>query len=891
MVVGRAGELAALDQLLDAVIGGRTAAVLLVGEPGVGKTALIEETNRRAEARGITTVRITCLEVEGSISGAGLELALARLGHGTDNPGPESLLQGLVAAAATAPVLLVVDDIQWLDEVSRAGLAFAVRRLQADPVGVVLAGRPEVRRWRELREVAIVEVGALPEPDAVDLLRESMPGMRLEIAREVSRSLGCLPLALVEAAQLLTPDELAGRAPPPRPARVGPAVQQLFAAGFETLSEESRLAVAILAADDSGDAGILAAALAHVGTTQAQDVLVPAEQVGLVRLGVPPTFIHPLARSAVFAAAGDATRRRAHAALAAAARQRGDARFGLRHEAPGATGPDEGLAARLEEEAGRLAGRGAPEHASAMARLAATLSPDPGDRLRRLVAAAETSPHPDVIDDLLTEVRESTDDPVLLARSLLVWLGQNGPESDGADIERLMARIDSTALPEAMRVRLEVEHVWHAMAELDLAGLRTLLETLDDGDPHPWQLLSTMGEAYIFLGEHRRGEALLVRALSETTALDPDQIPVDALASWMFIPGWLGSQPEEHERRMAVMVERFRATKLPRPTASAAFFGAERARRAGRWARCEALYAESLGLSQALGDAAPVTRVRYASLLATQGRTEPAEALLDEASHEYALRRSPDWNSFWIPTVRGSSALAQGDPAAAVALLEPISALPFLGRGARDMVAMAGVDLVEALVALGHLDEARATALGLAQRLDGCSDPLALGFVQRCLGLVDAEAADQSLPAAVDHHRNADDPYELARSRLLLGEHLRRTRRLGAARDPLRAAFLVFQEMGARPWAARAGDELRAAGDSPTATSIPEPTLAVGESPLTPQELRVAMAVVEGMTNNDAAAALFLSPKTIEHHLGRIYRKLGVRSRGGLARALDATNH
>ena len=855
----------------------------LVGEPGIGKTALIEAAASLAHPRGFRVAQVTALEVESRLPGAVAGLLLRHLKEQTTFdrvPEPGEVLEALASSSVDQPLLVTVDDVQWLDGPSLRALVFATRRLLADPVAVVLAGRPEIGRIEPLAHVPCLEVPTLPDEEALALLRSVSPEIADRAGRQIVRSLGGLPLALVEATSLLPEEVLRGSQIPPSPIPVGQAVQQRYAQGFDALPALTRAGLVLLAADDSGDPS--AVQRAWVSARVSVSDLEAAEEAGLITLGPEPRFVHPLARAAVHAAATPGERRSAHRLLAQLHQSRGDLSRGLRHQADASTGPDENLASALEREAERLGDQGDSVEGATVAERAATLSPARQDRLRRLVLSAELTPDAAHMEELAGRVTASTRDPVLRARALLVRLeGPHGVSPD--ELDTVLSDLSVAALDEDLRVRLDVNRIWTAMAAADVARLDQLGEELDaPGANARWDLVAALGMAYTFLGRHLRGVALLTKAFRLSADVEPELLAGDSLLQWAMIPGWLGKDVSDLRERMGYMARRFRASGRPALTASAAFFSAEHARRSGHWQRAESLFTEAIDLDRAMQLPSSVSEARLAATLTSyRGEVARTQELVAAAERHFRADPSEKWMAQGTDQARGALALTLGHVESAIVPLQRVASAPFLGRGCRDAVAGASADLTEALVALGLVGQARDVADRLAQRLDGIIDPHGLALVQRCFALSRPEDADDHYREAVARHEQTDDPFEAARTHLLQGEHLRRTRRVRDARESLGAALDAFERIGVPPWSERARRELGATGQRPPMVT-PQPA-----HQLTPQELRVALAVVDGMSNAEVAASLFLSVKTVEFHLSRVYRKLGVPSRGGLARALD----
>jgi DNA-binding CsgD family transcriptional regulator len=881
MLIGRGTQRAEITLGLDSACAARAATLRLVGAPGLGKTTLLDAAADRATARGMRVARLTALEIEQELHGAGLDLLMRLLGAAHLPATALGLLAALEAASRDAPLLLCLDDVQWLDAQTLAAVSFATRRLLADPVAVLLAGRPETDRIPALAAIPRVEVPALDEDDGVAVLRSVVPGMPEPTARRVARALAGVPLALHEVVGILPADVLAGRTPLPSPIPVGAAIQDRYAHGFDSLAPATRTALVLLATDATGDPQVLTRALHRLGLTAAD--LGEAESAGLVRLLPTPGFVHPLARAAVHSAAPPGEVRTADAALAAVLSERGDTAAALRHRAACTIPPDADLAAELEALAEDLVGiPAARAEAAEAALLAARFTPDPAERARLQVLAAETSGSPHSLA-LVRGLEAQPLPPDLRARCTFARVTYDDyahPDEVRAALEAL----DALPLDPQLRHRLDDHLIGHAIATLDLAGVRRIAERIeaDCGDGGRWPQLMAAGSAFMFVGDHRRAVPLLRRARDASAPVDPATLPLGLVVSWATIPGWLAEVDAEHAERFRRMDRTLRATGLPQPIATAAFFSSERARREGHWGRAEALLHESIDVLEASGQQDTVGQARLACLQAYRGHGVEVGQLVGLAREPLGMW-SP-WSGMWLTQAQGALHLSLGQPEQAVAVLAAVRDVPFVGRGARDSITACLVDLVESCVAVGDVTAASAAADDLRRRLDGLVDPLGRAFVARSRALVtpDTDAADALFAEALAQHDRTAEVFEAARTHLLWGEHLRRTRRPRESRGPLSTALGAFERLAADPWAQRAHRELGASGQRPAARPAGTGTA------LTPQEARVALAVADGLTNAEVAQMLFLSVKTVEFHLGRVYRKLDVRSRGGLARALAA---
>lgn len=876
MLIGRDAELATLDSCLDRAAGGRANALRLTAEPGMGKTALLDELARRAEARGFTVARVTAVEVEAGIPAAGLGVVLAMLGSKKE-ASTSALLDAVLTSVQAGPLLLAVDDAQWLDDLSLTALAFATRRLLADPVAVVIAGRADTRERPALAGIPVLDVPPLDSSDGVALLRQSMPAVPDIVARGIVDALGGVPLAICDAPRILDPEVLSGAARLPSPLPVSRAVQHRYARGFAELEGDERLAVVLLASDDSSDSVVLSAALAECGLTMS--ALQGGERVGLVELGRTPRVRHPLARAAIHSAAEPIERRRAHSILATVCAARGDGDRAIRHRCAAAIAPDQDLADALEQHArSRLEQPGGSDEAVSLALLGAEMAGETERRCELLTLAAEHA-RADVAVPLIERVAQESTDPFLRARCTLVST-RIDPQWTPDEITRALSGLADDEIGPALARERDLQLVWAYMNSNDTSGLVGFAERFDNPAEtlEDWNILAALGFAFTFVADHHRAVPLLRKAADLSAKVDPTTLPVKDVTDWAIIPGWLGDDAA-HGTRFRRMNEILRRTGRPEDAADAAFFMSERLRREGSWPMTEALLHETIDLTHAMDADSGVGYARLASLLSYRGDEAATNQAIDAA--QLAFTGSGErWHPLWLAQTRGSLALTLGRPREATAALADLPTVPFLGRGARDAVALGLADLVEAHMLAGSSLDADRTADELARRLDGIADPLGPALVARCRALTSPADADDCFAESLEHHARTSEAFEAARTALYYGQHLRRTRRPKRAREHLASALAVFEHLRVDPWTERAQRELRAAGQH-SQVRVPN---AVS---LTPQELRVAMAVREGLTNDEVAGALFISVKTVEFHLGRVYRKLGIRSRGGLADALD----
>ncbi|MCF3103066.1 AAA family ATPase [Streptomyces roseoverticillatus] len=971
-ISGREDELGALEGFLEDVRSGAGRSLVVRGEPGAGKSTLLRHTAGRAAPARVLTA--TGAEPESGMAFAALHQLLRPVAGLADAlPGAQrdavraalglaepaaaqdgflvsaGVLSLLAEAASTRGLVCVVDDFQWVDQSSADALLFAARRFGGgDGVGLLIGTRDGAGVRRALSTLPSLDLGGLDAASARDVLAErAAADPAPEVVEIVTAATGGNPLALRETARLLTPGQLAGRAPLPDPLPVGEGVAAVYGDRIVRLPEDTRLVLLAAALEGRGDARLIRAAAEQLGADPgALDV---AEAAGIVEIRPPHVrFRHPLIRAAAHAGAAPAARRAVHRRLAGLLAEDGDHDRAARHCAEAATGPDEDVAADLAAAGERARARGGYADAAGLLARAAALTPDPAVRARRLTdtaAAAWLGGRPGRAHSALAAARDLAREPLLRAeiarldarfelssgnaaealRTLLSAAeaaGAAGAAGAGVPEERARAtrRIVLALLADAAEAASAVGDTEAAVR----IGRRAAAVTAppgvpeDAGDAFLRDVLTGMGALYD--GDPDHGTHLLRRALAalpdeetgddgpghdHTSGTGPglDSAGHDGFGP---APAGLGSAAESPAARLLWAAA---AASLLGERDAAARYGA----RAGRVARVSGMVGT---LPVVLENAATAERMNsgfaLSAALSEEGLALAREAGLDNSAAAHlanlavcaAVRgqedecraRAQEALTIAIPHRLG---LRAGVASYALGLLdlglgrfdrahERLTALAAAGPGTGHHLVVWGsaADRVEAAVAAGDIAAADAAAEFLGQWSAETASPRARALVARCRALVadDAEApaflrrALELLAADADQDAIA---YDRARTELLLGERLRRDRRAAEARPHLRHAAEAFHRMGALPWERRARGELRAAGE----TAGPDGPAALDG--LTAQELRIARLVAEGVSNRDVAARLFLSPRTVEYHLYKVYPKLGISSRTELARLLQ----
>ena len=914
MLVGRARERERVERLLAEARAGRSGSLLLRGEAGIGKTALMEHARAEADAAGMLVLRARGMQSESDIPFAGLSELLAplldridgipptqaaalrgalALGEGAAHDRfavPAGVLSLLAGAAEERPLLALLDDAQWLDESSLDALLFAGRRLGAEGIALLLSARtgPGSRDgldpWLER-----LEVGPLDPAEARSLLAGAQ-GERLAagVADRLVAGAAGNPLALLEIPTLLSDAQLAGREPLESPLRPGTGIKRAFRRRVDQLPPDAQRALLVAAASEGSLVHTILAGMRAIGLDER--ALEPAESADVVRVaGGRLDFRHPLLRSTAYYAAPAAERRAVHRALAGVA-DPGSAERAW-HLASATVAPDEAVAAALEAAAVDARRRGAPGTAARDFARAAELSPGDEPRARRLLEAAADAGAVGEGGQALAHLlaaEEHTADPVLQSeirrrraniriRTELDQDAHHALLAEAAD-----ARGSDPLRAAAMYLEASVYHM--STGDMtSLIGTADRARDLAEGRDPGLELLSILviGEAYLALGETRAGDDLLRVA-------EPFLLGGDLLAAPAEVLGMAGHSSiwiERFDRAETVLARLIRTYREASAVVSLIYPLAARAHldlRRGRWSQAVAEATESVTLAEQTGQVGltSFSLATQAVVLAHLGHEAEARAVLATADAVIQRMQAHAVRIYAVAAL-GHLELSLGRVTEAVEALEPLVALAAELRQDEPALVMWRPDLIEALIRAGHTDRAEAQLAVLDRQAQATGGRWAQAAVLRGRGLL-AGDDDFRAPfeAALALHADLPMPFELARTQLAYGERLRRAKARADAREPLRAALATFERLGAAAWTERALAELRATGQASARRAES------ASARLTPHELQVALLVAQGMTNREVAAALFLSPKTIEYHLGQIYRKLDVRGRAQLARLM-----
>ncbi len=899
---GRDAECAALDVLLDAARRGESRTVVLRGEAGVGKTALLDYAI--GSARDFRVLRSVGVESEMELAFASLHQLCApilarrdslpgpqrgalEVAFGLDGgPAPDRFLLGLATLSLLAeiaderPLLCVIDDAQWLDGASALAFAFVARRLMAEPISLLFAVREPID-VRELAGLPELLIGGLSEDDVRVLLYSTLPGRLDERVRDriVAESRGN-PLALLELPRGLTPAELAGGFALPDARPLADRIERSFLRQIRSLPPDSQRLLLTAAAEPFGDVSQLWRAADRLGL--GLEAAAPAETAGLLQLGALVRFRHPLVRSAVYRAASLSDRQAAHRALAESIDADIDPDRRAWHRAHAAPGPDDDVAVELERSAGRAQARGGIAAAAAFLESAATLTQDPARRAERALDAAQAKLHAGAFEPaaaLLAMAEAGPPDELRLARIDLLHAQIAFVQNRGNEATPLM--LAAARRLERLDVPLARETYLDAVAAAIFAGrlargpgLREVAAARGARSPQPPRLPDKLLDALAvrLTDGYPASAAMMERVLA---ALCDEEIPVQEALRWLWLGSVIAADLWDDERWQVVATRHVTITRetgalseLPGALDSRAFVHLI----AGELAAASSLVEEVTTVCAAIGS--NPARLGPLGLAAFRGREREARTLIDATISDAAPRGQGAGVTVahWLHALL-CNCLGQYEDALAAAQ-EAARHQEEFGAPRWGLV-----ELVEAAARSDAPELASEALEQLSETTRASGTNWALGVEARSRALLsEGDAAEQLYREAIERLARTRVRVELARARLVYGEWLRREQRRADAREQLRAAHEMFTEMGVEGFAERARRELQATGE--TARRRTEGTRSV----LTPQEAQIAQLARDGLSNPEIGARLFISPRTAQYHLRKVFLKLDITSRNQLSR-------
>jgi DNA-binding CsgD family transcriptional regulator len=896
-LVGRERERAVLERLLGAVPGGHGGVLVIRGDAGVGKTALLEYAVEAG--RGFRIARTAGVEAEMELPFAAVQqlcspffALLERLPQPqrdalgvafglSPGPAPNPFLVGLAVlgllaeAAEEQPLVCVVDDAQWLDSASARTLAFVARRLLAEKIALVFATRALGDALSGLPGLDVEPLGSR----AARALLESVLPARLDegvLERIVAETQGN-PLALLELPRGLSPSQLAGGFGLPAAVPLSASIEEGYARRLAKLPQDARRLLLVAAADPVGDPALVWRAAERLGIPQSAAQTVESED--LLALSPRVAFRHPLVRSAVYGAAGLNERRQAHRALAEATDPEVDPDRRAWHRAQATATPDEDVAAELEHSAARAQARGGLAAAAAFLERAVALSPEPSRRAQRALAAAQTKFEAGALDDALgllqtAESDTAVDDRVRarvhLLRAQIAFASRRG--SDAAPLLLAAARELELVDPSLARATY-LEALSAAVFAGRLVhggGLAEISEAALAGPPPPQKPqasdLLLQGLAVRFTQGYAAGAPLLTQAL-DAFRREADLSPNDA--RWLWFAGLIALYMWDDDAwtvLFARQLELARRTGALPAVAFALGTGTTVYAFFGELSTAALLEEEHRAASEATGIASnPVPPLGLASL---RGR----EAEFVELTRTTVREAEARGEGIALTTAEFlSGGLYNGLGRYEAALAAVLPAERFYTEGT---AIWALTELIEAAVRLGQPERARGAFERVQETTRAAATDWALGIEARSRALLsEGDDAEELYLEAITRLRRTRIRVQLARTHLLYGEWLRRKRRRLDAREELRTAYELFRDFGVDAFAERARVELEATGLRARKRTVD--TL----DQLTPQETQIARLAAEGHTNREIAARLFISASTVEYHLHKVFRKLDVKSR------------
>jgi len=906
-LLGRAEECALLIGLIEDVRKGSSRSLVLQGEAGIGKTALLEFL--AASASDFTVARAVGVESEMELAYASLHQlcaplldqlsglpppqrqALEIVFGSRSGPSPDRFLVGLGVLSLLSevggkrPLLCLIDDAQWLDLASAATMAFVARRLAADPVGMVFAARQ--LGTESLQHLIILEVKGVGDSDARALLGSAVQ-FRLDdrVGDRIIAETRGNPLALLELPRGLTPNQIAGGFGLLEAQALTGRIEDSFVRRLKALSADSRRLLLLAAAEPEGDPLLLVCASERLGMAVA---VVDAEIGGLLTVGERVTFRHSLVRSAVYRSASVQDRRIAHLALAQATDRDADPDRRAWHLASAAAEPDEEVALELERSAGRAQARGGLAATAAFLQRAVALSQDPARRTERALAASQASLGAGAFDaalGLLSTAEDGALDEFQRARVDLAR-AQVAFASFDRDAAALLLQAAKRLAPlDAALARDAYLDAWAAGMIAGALGrtvsLRDISEAAANAPPPPDpprpsdQLLDALA---LLITKGRTAATPLLVSVARTFARD--EISEEQGLRW----GWLAPVAAYvlwDDESWYMMIQRL--LELARDASALAWLpmflnvSASVMTWSGDFARAASAIGEGDAIAEATG--ARLTRYSAIMLAALQGNETEASRLISTAIEEATTGGQGHGVQYarWVAAVLLNGAGRYDD--AVKWASQASDDAPELFVSARALP-----ELIEAASRANQIQLAADALERLAETTQPTRTEWALGIEARCRALLShGETAERLYREAIDRLGRTRVRTELARSHLLYGEWLRRENRRADAREQLRTAYDLLTAIGMEAFADRARVELQATGETVRKRTVET------RDDLTAQERQIARLAREGLSNPEIGARLFLSPRTVEWHLRNVFNKLGIRSRRELAGALANTD-
>ncbi len=905
-LVGRKAPCRQLDDLIGSVRAGKSTALVVRGEPGIGKTALLEYL--AVHALGCRVERTTGVQSELDLAFAGLhQLCQPMLDHleaipepqqaalrtalgMCAGPVPDRFLVGLAVlsllseVAQQKPLLCLVDDTQWLDQASVRVLAFVARRLGAEAVGLVFAASPTACDLAGLPELV---VRGLRDDEARELLDSAFASpVDVRVRGQIIAEAHGNPLALLELSRGLTLAQFAGGYGLPGAIGIAGRVEQSFARRVDALPAATRQLLIIAAADPTGDAGLVWRAAARLGISAGAGV--PAADAQLADFGARIRFRHPLIRSAVYRSGPVHDVRRAHGALAEVTDAFLDPDRRAWHRAQAAAGPDADVADELERSAGRARSRGGIGAAAAFLERSAVLTLAPQLRTRRALAAADAKLRAGDIEaarELLSmaetgPVSKAWQARVDLLRAQIAFTSSRGGDAPALlltaarRLEAVDAKLARSTYLDALSAGIfagQLAGPGSGLWEVARAAL-TAPPALPGPSRAPDLLLD--GLAAYYVDGYAAGVPVLRRALAVfgTGMSVEDELRWLWLACLTAVHVW---DDEAWERLSARYLALVRQAGALGEHALALSMRAHRLLLGGQLTASESLVAQAQAATEATGGTlAPYGALSVAAL---RGEERTLSALIDAAAPEVNERgEGAGMTAVGMATALlylGLGRYQEAVPGAQLATASP---------GTIGTPPWAIAELIEAAVRTGKTDLAADAYERLAKMTDACGTDWALGHQARARALLtNGTEADDSYREAISRLERTGMRVCLARAHLLYGEWLRRVRRRTDARQQLRTAFGMLDSMGVAAFAERARRELAATGETARKRAV-----GLRNDQLTAQEMQIALLARDGLSNPEIGARLYISAHTVQYHLRKVFAKLGISARSQLDRVI-----